>query len=184
MRHALVGGILVLSLIGMPACARKATAPASASKAITARSLGLELAGLPDGLKLASRNAGIIILAPRKEQVGGTIVIDELPKSAGLNLLDAVHGHQAAITARTGGKYLGAQELKGPLGTAFWSRGQYMSGRGRVEETVIFTLSPDGTRIARLRYTYPAGNDSSARVKTLLDVLGEIEAIRPVKNPA
>ena len=184
MRHALFGGILVLSLIVIPACARKVQAPASAGPAVMAPTLGLELAGVPNGLKLASHETGKLVLVPRKEHTGGTIVIDELPTDAGLNLLDAVHGHQAAITARTAGQYFGAQELKGPLGTAFWSRGRYTNGGRRIEETVIFTLSPDGSRIARLRYTYPAGNDSSARVRTLLDVLGEIEAIQPIKNPA
>ena len=177
MKHTWFGGMLILTLALMPACGSKAQAPAAGSTAITAPALGLELASVPEGLKLASQSPSKIVLVPRAHGVVGRIVIDDLPKSAGVNLLDAVHNHQAAITARPGGTYFGAQELKGPLGTAFWSRGGYTSGGKTVEETVIFTLTPDGSRIARLTYTYPAGNDSPARIKTLLGVLGEIEAI-------
>jgi len=40
---------------------------------------------------------------------------------------------------------------------------------------VILELHPDRDRILELRYRYPAGRDSSARVGELVAVLGEIE---------
>lgn len=40
---------------------------------------------------------------------------------------------------------------------------------------MILVLHPDRDRILELRYRYPAGGGSSARVGELIAVLGEIE---------
>jgi len=171
--------LLLATVLAMPACSRKAAPPTHAAAPVAAPGLGLEIGKVPDGFRLVSKSAKDIVLAPKGKTASGRVVISLLPAAAGLNLVEAVHRHQAAVSARPDGAYLGAQELTGPLGTAYWSRGRFTADGKPVEETVIFTLDPSGRRIVSIRYTYPAGGDSRERVRSLLDVLGEIEAIPP-----
>jgi hypothetical protein len=108
---------------------------------------------------------------------GGRVLIGVDPAEQGVNLVEAVHQHQAWLEAQPEGRYFGAQELVTPLGTAFWSRGRWRADDGReIEEAIALVLHPDRTRIVRLGYRYPGGEDSSERVTELLELLGALEA--------
>lgn len=176
MRIQPLGLALAVLVLVSPACSRHETGSAAADRSVVSTSLGLRLAAVPDGLRLASNSEGALVLLPDQPGKVGRIEITVEPIEAGVNLVEAIHHHQAAITARKGASYLGAQELTGPLGSAYWSRGRYPEGGKMLEETRVFTLTPDHSRIVDLTYRYPAAEDSSQRVQKLLDVLGEIEA--------
>ena len=97
------------------------------------------------------------------------------PKDAGVNLLAAIEEHKEQIAERTDGNYRGAQELSGPLGAAFWSRGRYQEDGVLTEEAFIFALHPTENALLRLEYTFPAADDSSQRMQQLLEVFGEVQ---------
>ena len=137
--------------------------------------LRLRLVGVPSEFEVTTNRARDLVLGHTDPAVGGEVVIVALPPEEGQNLVSAVAFHEAFIENQEDGDYQGGQELVGPLGTAFYSRGRFTLDGETVEETTIFSLHPDGDRILTLRYRYPAGVDSSVRVQQLFDLLATIE---------
>ncbi len=168
--------LLVLALAGLPGCSGGTTQQAPPGPAVAAPGLGIALATVPAGLKVQSTAEDRIVLVPEDPNPGGAIEITAGSAEAGLNLQEAVKRHRREIEDKPGGRYLGATELSGPTGTAYWSRGRFQQGDHEMEETRIVTLDPSQQRILRLNYLYPARDDSAKRVKTLLAVAGEIES--------
>ncbi len=166
--------IVPLLLLGWACSPRESTETPPPSR-IAIPALGLELAGLPAGFEVDSVTDEGIVLGPSDADMEGTLRIGPAPGEAGTNLHEAVTAHRKEIEDRPGGSYLGAQELVGPLGTAYWSRGRYTRDGRELEEAAAFTLDSTQTRIIRITYVYPAGDDSAERVQTLLGVLGQLE---------
>ena len=137
--------------------------------------LGIRLAAVPDGLVVTDNQGTSLQLRPADENVGGVLWIAVGPEQAGVNLVEAVKTHQERIEGLPEGDYKGAQELQGPLGTAFYSRGRFVEREVVEEETVILTIHPSGNRLLTISYRYPAGEDSSQRVEQLIDVLSYLE---------
>lgn len=139
--------------------------------------LRLRLVDPPSEFEVTANQGGDLVLSHTDPAVGGDIVIVALPPEDGQNLVSAVAFHQAFVENQEDGDYQGGQELVGPLGTAFYSRGRFTLEGEAIEETKIFTLHPDGDRILTLRYRYPSGVDSSVRVQQLFDLLATVEGL-------
>ena len=137
--------------------------------------LGIRLTAVPDGLVVTDNQGTSLQLRPADENVGGVLWIAVSPEQVGINLVEAVKAHQERIEGLPEGDYKGAQELQGPLGTAFYSRGRFVEDGAMVEETVVLTLHPSGNRLLTISYRYPAGEDSARRVEQLIDVLSYLE---------
>ena len=137
--------------------------------------LGISLGALPDDLVVAVNQGSSFELRPADETVRGLLRFGAGPEVEGVNLVVAVKEHQARIEGLPGGDYKGAQELQGPLGTAFYSRGRYLEGETETEETILVTIHPAGNRMLTITYRYPAGNDSAARVEQLIETLAFVE---------
>ena len=173
-----------LTLLLLPAaCSRPDTGPGQAPAGVEIPALGLELATLPEGFVVASSSDTGLVLEPADTDREGSIEITGAPEDLGPNLVEAVRAHQREIEARPGGEYLGARELVGPLGTAFWSRGRYTEDGRVLEEAVVFTLDPRQERIVKIASVYPAGEDSAGRIQALLAVLGELGEASPPASP-
>lgn len=152
------------------------TAPAAAPQRVENRALGLAVAALPDSLVVAVNQDGELVLEPADERPGALRFEVASPPRGGVNLVQAVNDHKAAIEERPGGDYRGQVELMSPLGTAYASRGRYTGEGGEtVEELVILTIHPTGDRLLSLAYTYPATGDTEERRDELLSLLGEVE---------
>ncbi len=179
-RRSSVAAILAISTAFLACGAGRGPQTETSSKRIEVPDLGLAIAHVPDGLEVTNNQGGTLMLVPKDK--AGTIVVQAGPTEVGPNLVAAVKQHQASIEARPGAKYLGVRELVTPLGSAYWSRGRYEQGGSTVEETRIVTLHPDGHRLLFLTSTYPAGDDSSARIQELLALLTEIEGAKPTDS--
>ncbi len=159
------------------ACGAKEASEEKEPPRLECPSLGIVLVDLPQDLRLVRNDGGVVVL----EQTGheGTITLARGTDDEDSNLVQAVKDHQATIEGRGGAKYMGVRELVTPLGTAYWSRGQYTKDGKTLEETRIVTLHPSGKGILTLTSVYPAGADSSQRIQKLLAIVVGIEALQP-----
>jgi hypothetical protein len=156
----------------MAACAKPAQPP---DRSVSNSNLGIRIVALPEGLRVAENQGSTLELRPADESVVGVIRFAVGPEQDGINLVAAVHEHQARIADLNDGDYKGAQELQTPYGAAFYSRGRYDENGVPQEETALFMIHPTQSRLLTLTYRYPAGDDSAARVEQLIGVLAEIE---------
>ena len=137
--------------------------------------LGIRLTAVPDGLVVTDNQSTSLQLRPADENIEGVLWIAVGPEQSGVNLVEAVKTHQKQIEGLPEGDYKGAQELQGPLGTAFYSRGRFLEREVVEEETVILTIHASGNRLLSIGYRYPAGKDSAKRVEQVIDVLSYVE---------
>lgn len=142
---------------------------------ISSAELRLRLVELPEGFVPADDAGNGLAVVPADPAIGGRIEVLVSDPDEGQNLVSAVKFHRAFIENQEDGDYQGGQELVTHLGSAFYSRGRFTLDGESIEETVVFSLHPDGDRMMRLRYRYPAGIDSSVRVQQLFDVLACVE---------
>ena len=163
----------VLIALSVVACAGPPAPPPDA--AVENLDLGIRLAAVPDGLLVTDNQGTSLQLKPAGENVEGVLWFAVGPEQAGVNLVEAVKAHQERIEGLPEGDYKGAQELQGPLGTAFYSRGRFLEREVVEEETVILTIHPSGNRLLSISYRYPAGKDSAKRVEQVIDVLSYME---------
>jgi hypothetical protein len=166
----------ILLLTGLIGCT---PAPAPAPTGVVSPSLGIALSELPAGFAVSRNQAGILELAPSAAGIGGLITFRLGPEDANVNLIAAMSEDQRRVEGLPGGEYKGGQELAGPLGPAFYSRGRHQDGDTVREETAVYTVHPDGPRLLEIRYAYPAAADSAERVSQLLAVLAVVEAAPP-----
>jgi len=177
--------ILASIAIGLAAGCQSPAPPEPAAQRIENAALGIAVAAVPEGLEVAVNDGERLELVPAGDAATGRIEVScGAPSLGGVNLVAAVQEHEAEIRAREGGEYRGQRELAGPLGTAFYSRGVYPGAAGPTEETVLFAIHPDGDRVLRLTYRYPAAADSGERVGQLLALLAELEPLAPAAESA
>ncbi|RLE33627.1 MAG: hypothetical protein DRJ61_06855 [Acidobacteria bacterium] len=141
---------------------------------LAARSIptsGWDIAYTPD----VQRQGKTLVLAPSNPERHGTIEFLVGPEEPGINLVATVETHREDIENHSDGVYSGAQELSGPMGAAFYSRGRFTGADGTVEETRLLSIHPRSNRIVEMVYRYPAGADSSERVGELIELFGEVE---------
>lgn len=140
--------------------------------------LGIVLADIPETFEVVADRGGPLALAPVDPAVGGRVLFSlRVPEVGGINLVGAVHKHQARIEGLPSGDYRGARELRTPHGPAFYSRGRYERDGNLVEDTHLFMLHPTGDKMLDIAYTYPAADDSSERIESLINVIAEIEGM-------
>jgi hypothetical protein len=168
----LLAFVLVVSSLGCTKAAPPAPPP---DTRVENPELGIQLAAVPDGLEVALNQGRYLELRPTAEGIEGLISFFVGPEEHSVNLVQAVHDHQAKIESLPDGEYLGAQELTGDAGVVFYSRGRYSEEGATAEETVLFLIHPSQYSLLEIRYRYPAGDDSAARVEKLIQVLSEVE---------
>ncbi len=137
--------------------------------------LDISLGDLGDAWVIEANLGGTLFLAPSNVERQGKIEFLVGPEEPGINLVAAVETHREDIESRPDGVYSGAQELTGPMGTAFYSRGRFKGADGTVEETRLLSIHPRSSRIVEMVYRYPAGDDSSERVGELIELFAEVE---------
>jgi hypothetical protein len=170
---------LVVTALGLAACApQEQQAPGE----VVNQALGIRLAPLPPGFVVSTNQGPVLELSLAGQDDGGVISFEVGPEDSSPNLIAAMSANQRRIQSLPKGDYKGGQELQGPLGTAFYSRGLYDDGSGLVEETRIFTVHPNESKILTLVYRYPAAADSSVRVTQLLEIFALVDGIQPAAN--
>lgn len=174
MRASTASACIVL-VAAVLSCNPPAPEPPPRPTDIANAELGIRLSTLPVGLTVAVNQGATLELRPLDPTVGGVIRFVAGPEEYGVNLVAAVQEHQRRIESLPDGAYLGAQELQAEFGTAFYSRGRFSDGGAAVEETIIVLIHPAGGRRLTLVSTYPAAEDSAARVEQLIDVLSYLE---------
>ena len=137
--------------------------------------LGISLSSVPEDLAVASNQGSSLELRPLNPAFEGIMWFEVGPPVQAVNLVEAVQQHQQHIQGRPDGEYLGAQELQGDFGVAFYSRGRYNDRGLMTEETVVYRIHPEGDRLLAIHSRYPAPEDSAARVEQLLDGLSRVE---------
>lgn len=176
-------GLAVLATLA--ACGgapEEAAAPEAPPERVENAALGVAIADLSPLFVVARNEGQELVLEPRLEgaPIPGRLEVLAAEPGSSVNLVAAVQDHAAGFESRPDGEFRGQRELGSPLGTAFYSRGRYRDETdGPTEETVIFVLHPDGQRILSLRYRYPAGEDSTERLQSMFEVLGELEPSAP-----
>ena len=177
-------GLAALLVLGLTACQPpQESQPETAAEEPTGErvenaTVGIALGALPAFFELTS-NDDTIELAPAAAEDPARLTVKAGPAEVGgINLVAAVEEHKADLAARPDGVFKGQRELSTPLGTAFYSRGQYTGETGTEEETVIFLVHPWQDRNLQLVYRYPAGEDSAARIQEqLFAVLEQLEVL-------
>ena len=144
---------------------------------VTNEALGLHFASVPEGFDVVTNEGSMLELAPSGEDSTGRMRFIVGPEQHSINLVASLQADRARLEAMPQGDYKGGQELQGPSGPAFYSRGRYETDGATVEETRIFSIHPSSMRLLTLSYTYPAGADSAQRVTELIGVFAEVEAI-------
>ena len=172
--------LLVLALV-LPGCQQQTGEEAPPAVRVENPKVGVAIAALHPFFKVEVNDGEQFILKPADDQVAGSLQVIAMdpPELGGVNLVAAVNEHADEMRAIEGAEYKGQQELGGPLGTAYYSRGQFPDDGGQTtEEVSIFMMHPWGDRILKLVYSYPAADDSKERLQDqLFEVLGELEPL-------
>jgi hypothetical protein len=138
--------------------------------AVEVDELNLRFARLPAGFAVSENGARLVL------EGDGTMTVEagEL-SNFGLDPVAEANGQQARFAALEGGEFLGVQRLGTHLGPAAYARGRFTRDGASMEETIVFVVHPSANRMVSLSYVYAAGDDSAARVQTLLELVGEME---------
>ena len=175
MKRAIVSCVAAMLVLG--GCAQKAAEPESTR--VENPEIGIALASLPKPFEVAVNSGERLRLTASGAGGVGVLEIIALPTQAhGVNLHEAVNDQEEQIQRMADGKFFGFQELMGPLGTAFTSRGTFTGEGGPVEVIRVFMVHPMGSRRLDLVYTYPPG-EGQVRAQQVLEVLAEVEALYP-----
>ncbi|MCD4750686.1 MAG: hypothetical protein K8R59_15045 [Thermoanaerobaculales bacterium] len=166
----LIFGLIVLTL----GCAGPPPEPPP-FESIHNEKLDLEISQIEEDWAVETNDGALLQFVRAEPARQGRVVFQVGPEELGVNLITALSTHRAGIERRPGGVYSGAQELSGPLGTAFYSRGRFTGEEGMLEETCILSLHPRASRLLTLTYTYPAADDSAKRVEELIGLFGAVE---------
>lgn len=180
----IVKNVLVLSaglgvVLGLSvACAPQGDGSPQAEQApaaLASAALGLRLVDVPEELQIVPSPGDEIVMQPVDPAMPGRVSVAVQEVMGGVNLVAALQGHQEQIEAREAGIYSGKQELVGPFGPAFLSRGRWQAQDGEREEILLFTLHPMRNGLVILSAEHPAGDDASWRANLLLGLLGRLE---------
>jgi len=166
---------LVTYLVVLIALGSGCSPTAPQSESISNKALDLSIAYLGDDWIVEANQGETLVVVPSDPERLGTLEFVVGQEESGTNLVSALDSHRKEIERRPDGAYSGAQELTGPMGTAFYSRGRFTGADGTVEETRLLSIHPRSSRIVEMVYLYPAGDDSSRRVGELIELFAEVE---------
>jgi len=165
----LLGDLIVpLALLGL-ACGGDEEEPAN--EPVVVEELGLRFASLPAGFSVVENGSRLVL------EGAGTMTVEAgQPSDFGLDPVADATAQQARFESLEGGEFRGAQRLVTPSGPGAYARGRFTRDGQRMEETVVFVVHPTANRMVSLSYVYPAGEDSSERVQSLLELVAEMES--------
>lgn len=170
--RVLLAAAVCMIFIGLElGCSQPPPPPVGTSNA----QLDLSIGNLGDDWIVETNQGSILTFRRSDPERPGTIDMIVGPEEDGVNLVEAMDTHRQTIENLPDGSYFGGQELTGPMGTAFYSRGRYSLEGATVEETRILSIHPRSSRLFEIVYRYPAGEDSSTRVGELVEVFAEVE---------
>jgi hypothetical protein len=146
---------------------------------ITNATLNLTFEGPPDGFAVATNQGATLEFLPVDSDANGRMWVEAgEPSDFGIDLVSIVNGQKEIYLAEPGGSFSGNRKLITQLGEAYYSRGQFDTDDGRVEEVRVSVLHPTENRLVRMYYRYPDPGEGSAesgqRIPHLLDLVGRI----------
>lgn len=166
-----------------------AEVPAAAGPRVENETLGLAIASLPAGWRVAVNEGNRLILERTSPGEEGTLeLLLGPPQRAGVNLVDRVWEEKARIEEMPEGEYRGQNELGGAaLGRIYTSRGRFLdqsSGR-RIEEYRALAVHPRENRLLIVDYEYPEppAEGGPNRLEQLMLVVQEIEGMGGAEAP-
>jgi hypothetical protein len=164
---------MVAALVLAIGCSSTPEELPTAAASVTSQALGLRFAALPAGFEVAEDDARLVLTRD-----DGTLTVEagEL-RDFGIDPVTEANAEQERFEGLVDGVFLGVRQLITPLGPAAYARGRFTDDVAEREETLIFVVHPTANRLITARYLYPAGDDSGARVQTLMELVGEIEAV-------
>lgn len=150
----------------------------------TATSAGVRLSTLPGAFEVVVNDDERLELTVPALQGPSTIFITlGALEAGGLNIVERVKEELARFDARPEGQSFGQTKLVAPMGLTYMVRGRYRQDDVTFEELRALLVHPWGNRLLRLVYRYPAADDSSERGRQLMELLGEMEALEPLRPP-
>ena len=162
---------LIITLGLLAGCTPKVPPPTGVSNS----ALDLSIGYLGDEWTVQTNEGESLTLVPSNGERQGVVEFLVGPEQEGINLIEALDVHRSHVESLPDGVYSGGQELTGPMGTAFYSRGRYSKDGTTTEEIRILGLHPRSPRLIEVIYRYPAGEDSATRVSELIELYAQVE---------
>jgi len=179
-RRCWVGVLMAVVVVGL-GCSGKSRGPRE-EFSLEIADAGVVLRQVPQGVRVERGADDRVTLVPRRGVGRITISMSE-PVAGVVDPLGPARAVQEEIAGLPEGRFFGSQELRTPLGRAFTARGRFLLGAEMVEQVRVVAAHPWGDRFLTASFTYPAGDDTAARVQMLLEVFGEIEGFPlPVRS--
>ncbi|HVS64193.1 MAG TPA: hypothetical protein VMT85_11905 [Thermoanaerobaculia bacterium] len=166
----ILGGLIVpLALLGLACGGGDEEEPAN--EPVVVEELGLRFVRLPAGFSVVENGSRLVL------EGAGTMTVEAgEPSDFGLDPVADATAQQARFESLEGGEFRGAQRLVTPSGPGAYARGRFTRDGQPMEETAVFVVHPSANRMVSLSYVYPAGEDSSERVQSLLELVAEMES--------
>ena len=172
-------------ILALGACGSEPIAPpVSTDTSLVAPSARVRLATTPEIFEVAANDAERLEFTapslPGPSRV--TITLGEI-ETAGINIFERVEQQLASFNELPSGSSFGQTQLVAPIGLIFMLRGRFEEDDREVEELRAILVHPVGNRLLTISYRYPAGNDTAERGQQLMELLGEIEDLKPQNVP-
>lgn len=170
--------ILVLASVGLVACDEERSV-APATEPVTNEALGVRFSDLPRACEVTENEGDELELGCdlTDRQTTGTLHVELGEIERSVNLKALATAQKEDFESLPGGEFKGNSELVTPGGPAYTARGRYDEDGEDVEEMRVFTLHPRQNRPLILRFVYPEGDSTKARIDQLFAVLGELEGV-------
>lgn len=172
--------ILLLSAFVLGGCQKEPEPPPPPPpERVENASLGVAVAALPAGLKVAANEDGKLELATEDGTGKVWFMLGEIQNS--INLVRAAEEHAASFGELPNGEHKRRVEMAhGDFGVVYLSGGRFDGEAGPEEESVLMLIHPWGDRMLWVRYEYPEGTkeEIQARLENhLFEVLNELEGL-------
>jgi len=173
-------------VLAFGACASEPAAPPTpADTSITAPSVLLRLAAIPEVFELAANDAEQLeFTAPSLPGPSTMTITLGDPEPGGLNILEHLEQQLDRFSELPEGVSFGWKQLSAPLGLTFLVRGRYQEGGREIEEFRAILVHPAGNRLLTMSYRYPASEDTVERGLQLMELLGEMEPLEQEQEQA
>lgn len=178
-RTTLTPHLLATALL-LAACQaqQETTEPQSAVRSVLAVSAGVRIAELPESFEVTANDTERFELAALPPTEGSVVFTLGDTQAGGVNIVETVKAELAAFASLPDGQSFGQTQLVAPIGLTYMARGRYSRDDVSMEELKALVVHPWGNRLLSVEYVYPAGEDTSDRGAQLMELLGEIEALK------
>lgn len=180
--HLIANSTIVLAL---GACGSEPIAPpVPTDTSLVAPSALVRLATTPEVFEVTANDAEQLEFSapslPGPSRV--TISLGDT-EATGINIFERVEQQLASFTELPSGSSFGQTQLVAPIGLIFMLRGRFEEDDREIEELRAILVHPVGNRLLTISYQYPAENDTAERGQQLMELLGEIEELKPQDVP-